>query len=87
MSKKFNDTVFVKGISKKCVSAYGNPSYWVGFVFKDDTRQFLGFTASNAQCGYTVGNFIGRIAKIEYRYSKKGNIIIDNIKEVNKYEC
>ena len=80
MAKKFNATVFVKGVDRKCTSIYGNPSYWV--TFEVDDNEYKGFTASNAQCGYGVRDLVGKKCVIGYHYTKKGNIIIDNMKEV-----
>ena len=81
MSKRLTAFVLVKSTDRKCVSKYGNPSYWVTFVTKDSGK-LKGYTASNSQCGYTASNFIDKLSKIEYHLSTTGNIIIDNMKEV-----
>ena len=81
MSKRFNATVLVTDVSRKCTSCYGNPSYWVK-VASTDGRQFKGHTASNAQCGYIVSDLVGKKCKIGYHYTRKGNLIIDTMEEV-----
>ena len=81
MSKKFNATVLVTDVSRKCTSSYGNPSYWVNFASKDG-REFKGHTASNAQCGYIVSDLVDKKCKIGYHYSQKGTLIIDTMEEV-----
>ena len=82
MSKRFNATVLVTDVSRKCTSSYGNPSYWVKVATTKDGRQFRGYTASNAQCGYIVSDLVGKKCKIEYHYSQKGNLIINTMEEV-----
>ena len=81
MSKRFNATVLVTKVSRKCNSIYGNPSYWVEFALKDG-REFRGYTASDAQCGYIASNLVDRKCEIGYHYSSKGNLIIDTMQEV-----
>ena len=82
MSRRLMATVLVTDVSRKCTSSYGNPSYWVGIASTKDGRQFRGYTASNAQCGYIVSDLVGKKCKIEYHYSQKGNLIIDTMEEV-----
>ena len=81
MSKKLNATVLVTDVSRKCTSSYGNPSYWVTVKTRYND-EFRGYTASNASCGYIASDLVGKKVVIEYRFSKKGNLIIDNMKEV-----
>lgn len=86
MSKRLTAKVFVESTKIKCLSVYGNPSYWVDFITKDYRLSELRFkrcyTASDAQCGYSATNFVGRICTIEYHFTPAGNLIIDNMKEV-----
>ena len=81
MAKKLNATVLVTDVSRKCTSSYGNPSYWVTVKTRYND-EFRGYTASNASCGYIASDLVGKKVVIEYRFSKKGNLIIDNMKEV-----
>ena len=81
MAKRFTDTVLVTDVSRKCSSIYGNPSYWVTFVPKDSSK-LKGYIASNASCGYSASNFVGKLCKICYHYSQKGCIIINTMEEV-----
>ena len=84
MIKGFKANIFVEDISRKCVSSYGNPSYWVDFSTKDyrlcELNISIGYTASNAQCGYTASNFVGKECKIEYHFTRKGALIIDTMR-------
>ena len=82
MSRRLMATVLVTDVSRKCTSFYGNPSYWVEFTSTKDGRQFRGYTASNAQCGYIVSDLVGKKCSIEYHFTRKGNLIIDTMKEV-----
>ena len=85
MSKRLMDTVIVKSVERKGMSVYGNPSYWVEFEPKyslSEIRDRKGYTASNAQCGYSATNFVGKACKIEYHYTRKGVLIIDTMEEV-----
>ena len=84
MSRRLMATVIVKSVTRKGMSVCGNPSYWVEFEPKyslSEIRDRKGYTASNAQCGYAISNFIGKECKIEYHYTRKGNLIIDTMKE------
>ena len=81
MSKRLTAFVFVKSTNRKCTSVNGNPSYWVEFVEKDRSA-LKGYTASDAQCGYIASNLANKLCKIEYHYTQKGSIIIDDMKEV-----
>ena len=81
MAKRFTAYVLVTDVSRKCTSIYGNPSYWITFVPKDSSK-LKGYTASNAGCGYSASNFVDKLCKICYHYSKKGSIIIDKMEEV-----
>lgn len=84
MSKRLTARVFVKSTKIKCMSVYGNPSYWVDFETKYNRLCELGYrrgyTASNAQCGYSATNFVGEMCIIEYHFSTAGNLIIDDMK-------
>lgn len=84
MAKKLTAIVFVKSTNRKCMSVYGNPSYWVDFETKYNRLCELGYrrgyTASNAQCGYSATNFVGKECVIEYHFSTTGNLIIDTMK-------
>ena len=87
MSKRLMAKVMVQDVHRKGVSTYGNPSYWVDFRPNDgllsEINASIGYTASNAQCGYTASNFVGKECKIEYHFTRKGNIIIiDTMSEV-----
>ena len=85
MSNRLMATVIVKGVARKGMSVYGNPSYWVEFEPKyslSELRDRKGYTASNAQCGYSATGFVGKECKIEYHFTRKGNLIIDDMKEV-----
>ena len=81
MSKRLTAFVLVKSTDRKCVSKYGNPSYWVTFV-TTDSGKLKGYTAGNAQCGYSASNFIDKLSKIEYHFTQKGALIIDTMEEV-----
>ena len=82
--EKLMTKVMVKDVIRKSISTYGNPSYWVEFYPISNGMLGLcrGYTASNAQCGYTATNFIGKEVVIEYHFTRKGSLIIDNMKEV-----
>ena len=86
MSKRLTAKVFVKSTNIKCMSAYGNPSYWISFETKDyrlsELRFKRGYTASNAQCGYSATNFVGRMCSIEFHFTPAGNLIINRMEEV-----
>ena len=79
MAKRFNATVLVTDVSRKCTSSYGNPSYWVNLASTKDGREFRGHTASNAQCGYIVSDLVGKKCKIKYHYTQNGTLIIDDM--------
>ena len=65
---------------RKNNSIYGNPSWDV--CFSNGSEEVAGKTASNAQCGYTLGNFTdGRACNVTYHITRAGNMIIDKIKE------
>ena len=85
MSKILSAKVFVESTKIKCLSVNGNQSYWVNFVTKDYRLSELGFrkghTASDAQCGYSATNFVGRMCTIEYHFTPAGNLIIDRMEE------
>ena len=85
MAKRLMATVIVKSVERKGISVNGNPSYWVEFEPKYSLSELgfrKGYTASNAQCGYSATNFVGKECKIEYHFTRKGNLIIDTMKEV-----
>lgn len=84
MSRRLMATVIVKGVDFKGMSVYGIPSYWVEFEPKyslSELRDRKGYTASNAQCGYSASNFIGKECRIEYHYTRKGALIINTMEE------
>ncbi len=61
-------------------SVYGNPSWYV--CFDNGTEEISGKTASDAGCGYVVGNFRdGRACNVTYHVTRAGNVIIDRIAE------
>ena len=85
MSKRLMATVIVKSVTRKGISVCGNPSYWVEFEPKYNLSEIngrKGYTASNAQAGYSATNFIGKECVIEYHFTRKGSLIIDTMKEV-----
>ena len=85
MSRRLMATVIVKSVERKGISVNGNPSYWVEFNPKYSLSEIgfsKGYTASDAQCGYSASNFIGKEVVIEYHFTRKGNLIIDTMKEV-----
>ena len=86
MSKRLTAKVFVTNTTIKCLSKYGNPSYFISFETKDyrlnELRFKRGYTASDAQCGYSATNFAGRMCTIEYHFTSSGNLIIDRMEEV-----
>ena len=85
MSRRLMATVIVKSVERKGISVYGNPSYWVEFEPKYKLSELTfskGYTASDAQCGYSAPNFVGKECKIEYHFTRKGALIIDTMKEV-----
>lgn len=66
-------------------SYYGNPSYWVAFA-DSEGNYHRGYTASNAQCGYTVQNYrnsFGGEIWLEYHFTRKGTCIIDHIRDAS----
>ena len=83
MSRRLIAKVTVKDVLRKGISTSGNPSYWVGFRTNDwlliGRNASIGYTASNAQCGYSATNFIGKEVVIEYHFTAKGNIVIDTM--------
>ena len=85
MSRRLMDTVIVKNVTRKGMSVYGNPSYWVEFEPKYSLSELgyrRGYTAGNAQCSYSAPNFVGKECKIEYHFTRKGALIIDIMREV-----
>lgn len=77
-------TVVVKGLARKGMSVHGNPSYWVEFEPKFKLSAISvrkGYTASDSQCSYSACNFVGKDCRIEFHFTKKGNLIIDTMKE------
>ena len=90
MAKILTAKVFVKSTNIKCMSVNGNPSYWISFETKDyrlsELRFKRGYTASDAQCGYSATNFVGRMCAIEYHFTPAGNLIIDTMKEACRYD-
>ena len=70
----------VLGTSYKCTSYYGNPSYNVSFETTEG-EILKGYTANNASCGYSCTNYNGKMCAISYHLTKKGNIIIDSMRE------
>ena len=81
---KLMTKVMVKDVVRKSISTCGNPSYWVEFYPISNGMLGLcrGYTASNAQCGYTASNFVGKECKVEYHFTRNGTLIIDTMKEV-----
>ena len=81
---KLMTKVMVKGVARKSISTCGNPSYWVEFYPVSNGMLGLcrGYTASNAQCGYTVTKLVGKEVMIEYHFTRNGTLIIDTMKEV-----
>ena len=67
------------GISYKCTSIYGNPSYYIKFEDLTNGGYITGYTASDAACGYSCKNFEGKTAEIKYHITRKGSFIIDFI--------
>ena len=67
----------------KCLSSYGNPSYWISFS-DSEGHYCRGYTASNSSAGYTASNYkycqVDQVIYIKYHFTKKGNCIIDSIK-------
>lgn len=85
MSKRLMDTVIVKSVERKGISVNGNPSYFIEFEPKYRLSEIglnKGYTASDASCGYSASNFVGKECKIEYHFTRKGSLIIDTMKEV-----
>ena len=83
MSRRLMATVIVKSVERKGMSVCGNPSYWVEFEPKYSLSELTfskGYTASDASCGYTASNFIGKEVVIEYHFTRKGSLIIDTMK-------
>ena len=76
----------IKGTSYRNTSVYGNPSYYV--LFEDETGELIkGYTAPNAQCGYSCTNSEFReFAYLEYHITKSGKVIIDDILGKSTYE-
>lgn len=77
--KKYDEILNVEKVEFKCLSYYGNPSYWLHF---EDGR--VGYTASNAACGYGARNHEGKKARVRYHYTARGSMIIDYIDKVEK---
>ena len=85
MYNRLMATVIVKSVKRKGISVNGNPSYWVEFEPKYSRSEIgssKGYTASNASCGYSATNFIGKECKIEYHFTRTGSLIIDTMEEV-----
>ena len=86
MSKRLMAKVMVKDVIRKGISTSGNPSYWIYFRTNDSLLSEMnaskGYTASNAQCGYSASNFVGKECKIGYHFTRKGALIIDTMEEV-----
>lgn len=59
-------------------SYYGNPRYYAHFS-NDSGEELEGKTASNAACAYGFLNYITHPRTVTYHYTRKGNVIIDNI--------
>lgn len=78
--KKIKTTALIRNIEWHHNSYYGNPSYCVWFECDGDI--LYGKTASNAQCGYTINNFLDKLTNITYHITKNNNIIIDYVSGV-----
>ena len=76
----------IKGTKYRNTSYYGNPSYYV--LFENETGELIkGYTAPNAQCGYSCTNSEFRqFAYIEFHTTKSGKIVIDDILGKSTYE-
>ena len=59
-------------------SINGNPRYSVSF-----DNGITGKTPSDASLGYSLTNYIGKNIDVIYHVTKVGNIIIDDITEIN----
>ena len=83
MSRRLMATVIVKSVTRKGMSVYGNPSYWVEFEPKYSLSEIngrKGYTTSNSQCGYIVSDLVGKECKMEYHFTRNGSLIIDTMK-------
>ena len=76
----------IKGAAYRNTSYFGNPSY--NILFEDETGETIkGYTAANAQCGYSCTNSEFRqFAYIEFHITKGGKVIIDDILGKSTYE-
>ena len=69
----------IRATRRNC-SIYGNPAYTLKLLYDGEILE--GKTASDAACGYSVGNHkIGDILTIKGHYTRTGNFIIDYIKD------
>lgn len=59
-------------------SLYGNPRFYGEFT-SDGGAVLAGKTASNASCAYAFLNQKDKKRKVNYHYTKNGNVIIDSI--------
>ena len=76
--------ITIKGIERKCISVYGNPSYWVDFETNDYRLNKIGVrrghTGSNAQCGYyCTPSLENKECWIEYHFTRKGTMVLDRM--------
>ena len=77
--KKHDEVLKIERTKRKSTSFYGNPSYWLYF---EDGR--VGYTATNASCGYGAQNYEGKKARVRYHYTARGSMIIDYIDRFEK---
>lgn len=78
--KAITKAVTITAKEYKSSSIYGNPSYWVYFT-DEEGNELSGYTASNAACGYGVGNYINEKVNITFHYTRAGNLVIDFIRK------
>ena len=85
-TQQFTATGKIIDVWYRNTSYVGNNSY--NILFETESGNILrGYTAPNAQCGYTCKNYeLQEFAYIEYHYTKSGKMIIDVISNRSTYD-
>lgn len=78
MAKKYEFFGYLTNYTRCQNSIYGNPRFYGEFT-SDSGAVLAGKTASNAMCAYAFLNQKDKKRKVNYHYTRKGNVIIDTI--------
>ena len=76
--RKFEFSGYLTNYTRCQNSIYGNPRFYGEFT-SDSGDVLAGKTASDAACAYAFLNQKDKKRKVNYHYTRKGNVIIDSI--------